>query len=46
MDRLPKPLRALVVLTGVVALIGVYVAYKAYHQAHTPIGVLVIDERR
>jgi hypothetical protein len=45
MTRYLKALR----IAGLVALpfviVAGYVAAKAYHQMHTPIGVLVVDER-
>ena len=45
-----KPVRPWIFLTAgvgaLVVLVGGYGACKIYHQMHTPVGVLVIDERR
>jgi hypothetical protein len=46
MDRLSKPMRAAIVAGAILCAAGAWLGARIYHQMHTPIGVLVIDERQ
>ena len=44
MGRLNPTLRAMVVVAAIATVVGAYIAFKAYHQMHTPLPLHVIQE--